>query len=289
MYDWVSQMKSTFWLVISSLLLVSLACTVTIPVEQVKTVPPQTLNIKEAPSQTNAPVNTTITMGAGNLNISGGGSGLVEGAVTYNVPDWKPTVTRTDMDLTIAQGTSMNNLLPPNNVINQWILKFGQNPIGLTIQAGAYTGTMDMSGIPLTNLSISDGASHTKVSFKSTNPGKMQLFSYKTGASTIELEGLGNANFSEMTFDGGAGNYTLDFTGKLQQAASVQITSGVSDITVIVPNGTPCEVIVHGEMNSISPQGAWTINNKIYRLQGEGPGLIINVEMGVGSLKLINR
>ena len=74
----------------------------------------------------------------------------------------------------------------------------------------------------------------------------MSLFKYSTGASNITLEGLANANCSQFIFRSGAGAYTLDFSGELTRDMMVTIESGVSSITIIVPEGTSAVLTTNG-------------------------------------------
>ncbi len=282
-------MKPVIWIITGLLAIITLACSVSIPAARMQTGETQTLNVSEAaPSgQGNTPVQLSISMGAGNLQIGSGATGLIEGSIKYNVAEWKPTVSNQGSTVSITQGTNFSNQLPPQNVVNDWQLKLGQTPIDLTINAGAYDSTLNLGGIPLTGLTINDGASNANISFATPNPARMQQLAYKTGASTINLTGLGNANFADMSFEGGAGSYTLDFSGKLLQPSNVRISSGVSNFKIIVPATTACKVVMTGAMNSISTQGGWTVSDKTYSLPGQGPVLNITVELGVGSLELI--
>ena len=107
--------------------------------------------------------------------------------------------------------------------------------------------------------------------------------------SQVELIGLANANFKEMTFGGGAGSYTLDFTGTLMQDAKVTVTSGVSSMKIIIPNGTRSQVTLTGGLNNVDQSGTWTVKDKVYQTDGTGPLVSITVEMGVGNLELIHQ
>jgi hypothetical protein len=283
-------MKSPIWIALIVFMVTALACSISLPVDTAKTGETQTLNINEpAPTNSAAPAKLNVAMGAGTLQVTGGGAGLVEGAVRYNVADWKPVVTRQSDGASIKVDAQLTKSIPSNNVINDWNLKLGNTPMDFTLQAGAYSGTVDLSGIPLTNLSITDGASSTKVLFNTPNPVKMTNLSYKTGASTVELDGLANANFSEMTFDGGAGSYTLDFSGNLQQQANVLITAGVSNVTINVPANSNSRITITGALNDINADGTFTIDGKIYKTEGSGPQLNITVDMSVGSLALVSK
>lgn len=278
-------MKNTIWIVLGILVMVSLACNVTVPVQRMQAGPTETLNINEPAT----PVLTkmTISMGAGRLEINGGAAGLIEGTIQYNVPEWKPTVNHQGNELSITQGTNVGNKLPPENIVNDWNLKLGKSPTDLTINAGAYDSQLDLSGLALTNLAINDGAANGKVVFNSPNPEKMQLLSYKTGASTIKLTGLGNANFSEMTFSGGAGDYTLDYSGKLSRDGHVTISSGASQVNVIIPKDMNCVVTVNGAINDVASTGEWSASGNTYTHQGQGPMLRITASLSVGSLKIV--
>jgi hypothetical protein len=277
-----------FITLVGLLALSTLACSVTTnaPSIRAQTGPTQTMTINEnAPSD--AP-KLSIGMGAGKLNISGGSDALVSGEVRYNVAQLKPTIVRDSNSVTIKQEAEKFATLG-TGVINDWSLKLGKMPMDLTINAGAYEGTVDLTGIALTNLEINDGASKAKVSFNEPNKQTMESLTYKTGASDVTLLGLGNANLKRMTFGGGAGAYTLDFSGKLQQDASVDVSSGVSSMKIIIPKGTHAVVKTTGALSNVDQQGSWSVTDHTYETTGEGPLLTINVEMGVGSLQLVNQ
>ncbi len=276
-------------LVITVFVMVSLACSVTVnmPKEE-ETGPAEIVEINEA-APAESPAELIINMGAGELNIQSGAQNLVEGTVEYNVVAWKPEIVHDGSEIRISQGDMKNFTFgKAGNLVNQWDLRLGAMPIDLTIEAGAYESDLDLTGLSLTGLRITDGASSNNVVFTAPNPVRMDRFTYETGASSIKLEGLGYANFDEMTFQGGAGNYTLDFTGPLQDDARVYIDGGLGNFTIIVPPTTAARIIVDGGLKNVSPQGTWNVRNGEYRTDGEGPLLRIEVNIGVGNLTLIS-
>jgi hypothetical protein len=117
----------------------------------------------------------------------------------------------------------------------------------------------------------------------------MDTFRYTTGASSVKLNGLANANFENLVFKGGAGDYTLDFSGELQRDATVDITAGVCRLEIVVPEGTAVKIKLSGGLSDVRTEGTWSVNDKTYALSGEGPTLTINVDMGIGSLTLISK
>lgn len=265
----------------------TLACPFSVPRVLPFTIETQTLEIDEPAPPGTDPVRVTIEMGAGNMSLRGGGAGLIEGSVKYNVADWKPKLSRTDRRLEIRQESRLPSGLPTRNVLNEWSLRLGEVPMQLAISAGAYEGMLDFSGVALTSLEITDGASRARVLFDTLNPQPMTKFYYKTGASSVELIGLANANFSDMEFSCGAGSYTLDFSGELQRDANVRINGGVSNIIVIIPAGTPSEVTISGVVSNVNLSGTWTVSGNTYRTGGEGHRLNIQIEMGIGNLELV--
>jgi N-terminal domain of toast_rack, DUF2154 len=283
-------MKRPLLTVMIIILLATLACTTSINVPTIKTGSTQTIPINEPVSGVKD-AQITIGMGAGTLSLSGGADGLVDGDIKYNVVEWKPTVTRNGNKLDISQEkiTGFSGI-PSSDVINDWTFKLNNViPLDLIVNAGAYKGKLDLSGLRLTNLEINDGASETTVTFDSLNPVTMDTLAYKTGASKVELDGLANANFTAMTFEGGAGDYHLDFTGTLKQDASVTVKTGISNLTIIIPAGMVAKITNQGALNNITTQGIWTLDGSTYTTSGEGPTLTIDLQVGVGNLTLTHQ
>lgn len=234
----------------------------------------------------------TLTLGAGTLALDGGGEGLVNGTVDYNVAEWKPVVETDGTTVTVRQGGDTNgnfNAWPGGTVVNDWQLTLGDLPLDLNVQAGAYQGNLNLGGVPLQRLEINDGAATSNVRFDEANPEKMSELIYKTGASTVTLTGLANANFETMSFDGGAGAYTLDFSGDLQRDATVKISSGVSTLTLIIPAGTHAVITSDSALSSVTTTGEWSTSGSTYTAAGDGPTLTISVDTGVSTLNLIRK
>lgn len=284
-------MKSrSMWMIgllLIALALPSLACSITVNLpDRVKTGSTQTFEISEDAPAGNETTKIHLEIAAGELKVSGGATQLIAGSVRYNVTEWEPTVSREDNQIDVIQGSEESINLPGKDVINEWDLSLGNFPIDLEVKAGAYQGMLDLSGVPLVNLSISDGASKGTVRFDTLNPALMERLTYKTGASQVELEGLGNANVQEIVFEGGAGSYTLDFSGDLQQDLTVKLSAGMSNVRINVPEDANVEVIVGGGLSNVSVSGTWTTTGDTYRRTGSGPKITITVSMGLGNLEL---
>jgi hypothetical protein len=265
------------------------ACGINIDLPFVQKVGPEvtdTINVP-VPGDASQVTNLSLKFGAGTLNLDPGSDALVSGTATYNLSDFKPTVTVDGSNVLIEQGNWRLTGIPDlSKIKNKWVLALGSAPLALTIDAGAYQAEYELGGLSLTRLSISDGAADTTLNFASPNLVEMSLLSYSTGASNVSLTGLANANFSSLKFNSGAGNYTLDFAGQLQRDASVHVSTGISNLTLVVPSGIPTQITVEGSLSNITHDSNWARNNNVYTQAGTGPQLTIVVEIGAGNLTL---
>jgi hypothetical protein len=279
-------------LAIMTLALVSLACsfTINLPGTEVKTGPTEIENIN-VPYLTDrqAIADVTLHFGAGNLSLQPGATdALISGTAKFNVADFNPTISIDSNNINIEQGNIQLTGIPYINtdIVNDWTLSLGERPMSLVIKAGAYTGNYELGGLSIHSLSISDGASKVELSFSKPNLIEMTSLNYTTGASSVSMSGLGNANAATVSFNGGAGSYTLDFSGQLQRDVTVNVDSGVSSVTIIVPPGTPAQVDTASSLISVSTSGSWEQHGNLYQLSGSGYTISVQVKMGAGSLKL---
>jgi hypothetical protein len=234
------------------------------------------------------PARLRLEFGAGELILNPGGSArLVDGTATYNIRDFRPQIDQDDLEVRIRQGDYEFITAPTlRNLKNVWDLELGAVPMDLTIRAGAYKGRMELGGLSLTSLTVEDGAAEVELAFSEPNLGAMSVLQYRTGASNISLRGLANANFHTMVFDSGAGNYTLDFSGELQQDATVSLSSGLSNVTLVIPEGVRASIAIDGGLTNVSPGPDWERRGDAYTQAGTGPTLTILVEMGAGNLTI---
>ena len=276
---------------IISLALVSMACGVTInlPVDQITTGPTQTEEINVTAPVTDT-ADLTLTFGAGELDVqSGSEDALVSGTATYNVPEFKPKIKVDSQKVRLETGNLDIHGIPTfknSDIINKWDLKLSDQPMELTINAGAYQGDIDLGGLALKSLEVNDGAAETVLKFSEPNKTEMETLRYITGASNVKLSGLANANFTSMIFRSGAGNYTLDFSGVLQRDAVVTVESGFSQLIIIVPEGTSAKVLFKGGLTNMELSGSWKKSGDAYVLGSGSPLITISMDMGAGNLSL---
>jgi len=281
-------MKKQLILPVLALIIAGIACS--IQNVQMETIDTQIVEISEPLPGNNDETKLVFQMTGGEFSINPGTEGLVEGTITYNVEQWEPEFTRSSNLFEIKQVEPLRITgIPSDEVKNKWDLSLTRNiPINLQIEGGASDNDFDFTGLQLTNLTIKQGASDTSIRFDSPNPIVMEELSYTTGASSAEILGLGFANFKRMTLSGGAGDYTLDFTGALSQDAVVDIKAGISNITIIIPAGMNAIIINKGTISNINSEGTWLLTDDTYTTMEEGMTLTINLDMAVGNVNLIH-
>lgn len=284
--------RRMIFLAIIVVALATLACSINInlPSTQVKTGPTETQNINiPLLRDKQAIANVTLNFGAGSLNIQPGATtDLISGTVKYNVTDFKPTITIDSNTIKVEQGNLKITGIPTfnSNVVNKWDLALSNAPMSLAIKAGAYQGEYELGGLSIHQLDVTDGASKVNLSFSKPNQVQMTSLQYLTGASEVSLKGLANAYTTDLTFRSGAGNYTLDFSGELRSDMNVNIDSGVSQVTVIVPQGTNVQVLTETGLMTVSTSGGWQQQGTTYSVSGSGNTITIHVKMGAGNLRL---
>lgn len=281
-------MKKRLFAVSITLFLATLACS--LQNVQLETIEPQIVFVSE-PFPANPGVTELVfKMTGGEFNITPGAEGLVSGTIKYNVEQWQPEFDRRDNYLEIRQTNPFRlDGIPLGDVENIWELALTDAlPLNLTIEGGASENSFDLTGLSLTKLKILQGASDTTIHFDVLNPSRMDDFSFTTGASSAKIYGLANANFKQMTFSGGAGDYTLDFGGTLAQDAVVNIKAGVSNFTLIIPAGMQAIINNQGSVTNINTRGTWLVTDQTYTTQNEGYALTINLDMSVGNVTLIH-
>lgn len=283
-------MSKQILIAILALALVSLACgfSVTLP-GGVSVTPGATVtDAIDIPAPNARGISLSLNFGAGELALNpGAGNALVGGSATYNLPEFKPIINVEGGAVEIRQDNFRTSGLPNlDGLKNRWDLQLGGMPMDLSIQAGAYDGEFEFGGLALTSLTIKDGAADVALRFSEPNQAQMSLLRYETGASNVTLYGLGNANLASLNFSGGAGNYTLDFNGSLQRDAAITIESGVSNVTLVIPQNANVKMTVEAGLTNVSVPSGWSQSGNTYTQTGDGPTLTFVVKMGAGNLNV---
>ncbi len=176
---------------------------------------------------------------------------------------------------------------------NYWRLAFTDRiPIDFEMDIGACEAEFDFTGLKISGLSVDLGASSTEMTFRKPNPERISKINIDVGASELKIRGLANANFDRLSFDGGVGDFTLDFSGELKHRASVEIDVGLGSLTILLPEEVGVRIKEEGSFLSsfsINADGFEEVESKVYESEnfGETEGeLIFDIEIGLGSVEI---
>lgn len=188
-------------------------------------------------------VRAHLEMGAGELAISGGSSRLLDGAIEYNVPEWKPdmtyTITGDEGSLMLMQSTSVHSAM--GGVKYNWNLHFNNAiPLDLTIEMGAGDSNLNFSGMALRTLDVKMGAGESHMDF--TGNWKQNLTAtLQAGVGEAHLKlprevgvrvsvqgGLGEVEAPDFKRDGS--DYVNDAYGKSPVTLDIHIAGGIGEV-----------------------------------------------------------
>ena len=211
----------------------------------------------------------SIKFGAGKLDLISGQEDIFEGSFQYDKSMLKPDIRYEKLGetgiLTLSQSIKKDLDLPfPYK--NIWNLKLPSGiPLQLYINTATYSGDIDLTNLLIENFHLNSGAGQTDILFNQPNLIDLKNINIKTGASTIKILGLANANFDEMNFTGGAGSYTFDFSGNLNKKSKVNINAGAAKIILKIPSNMGTKIIFRNSPASkLDVRGFIKINDQTY-------------------------
>lgn len=163
-------------------------------------------------------------------------------------------------------------------------------PYELSLETGASQVDADLGGLPISRLSVKQGAGKLTLDFSAPNPTPMDRMSLGNGASGIEMHNLANANCAEMSIEGGVAGYRFDFGGTLQRDCQVRISTGVSGVELIVPPTTAAKIYAESVLGGIDVGDGFMKKEGAFwneaALAGRTPVLTIRANVALGGMKI---
>jgi len=174
---------------------------------------------------------------------------------------------------------------------NEWNLNFSQLlTYDFDIEMGAAESEFNLGGLKIRNLRLECGASKTLIDFSKPNPIVMDKLKIETGVSKFGAENLLNANFKEMRFEGGIGDYQLTFDGELEENTDVFIDVSLGALTIHIPSDVPFRIDCDKSiLSSLNVEGAYQKNERWYSVNfdGKDPFIDFTISSGVGSISIL--
>jgi hypothetical protein len=223
----------------------------------------QTVELGDADS-----VNVAIQMGAGELDVSGGASELLEATYTYNVEELNPQATFTGGRLEVKDSNvdeGIASLFDLDEYRNEWDLKLKEDvPMEMTVDLGAGRSNLVLGALALTGLNM-DG-----------------------GAGDVALHLNGSQSLSQLDLNMGAGVVTIDLTGEWQHDLDARIVGGLGDINLRLPGDVGVRIEVATGIGDVNASGL-TRDGNTYTNDAYGVSdvtLRIDIDGGVGQINL---
>jgi hypothetical protein len=241
-----------------------------------------------------------VRFGAGRLDIvPGTRRALVSGEAVYNNELFTPTV-RTEGGKTILSAGDghlelrefIDSWSKIRDHLNRWELELAPVPTELELELGASSASLDLGGLPLRRLKLSQGAADLTLDFDRPNPVEMAALTYNGGASRGTLRGLANANTPRVEVYGGGGAFNLDFSGRLRRDLAVKVEAGAGEVTMSFPLEADVEVTTHTGLAVVDFRGTWNRPSEhLYRHPGQradrGPRITVDASVLAGKLLLL--
>jgi hypothetical protein len=127
--------------------------------------------------------------------------------------------------------------------------------LAIDVQASAAETQLDLTGLPITTLAVSSGASDTRVRFDRPNPVRMKSLTLATGAASILVDRLGNANADEIVVRAGVGDVELDMAGTWLHDTELRAEVALGALTIRVPSDVGVRVETSRVLASFSHAG----------------------------------
>ena len=128
-------------------------------------------------------------------------------------------------------------------------------PLSLDLELGAVKSRVDLGGLALRRVRYRTGASETTLLFSRPNPEPCSELDLTAGAAAFHAWSLGNANCRTVSFDGGVGEVTLDFSGSWRGVMTAHLNVALGSLTLMLPRDAGIEVRVSRFLASFDRSG----------------------------------
>ncbi|MGC1105757.1 MAG: toast rack family protein [Candidatus Acidiferrales bacterium] len=199
-------------------------------------------------------VHAHLEMAAGELDVSGGTSSassqLLDGKISYNVPEWKP-----DLSYSVNDGQGSLMVMQPEHhhttmggAKYTWDLHFSNKvPLELAVEMGAGESKLDLADLELRNLDVQVGAGDSTIDL--TGEWKQDVsVSIQGGVGEVHVKlprdlgvrvtvegGLGSVDAPDFKRDGS--DYVNDAAGKTKNTIEVHISGGIGQVYLELGGG----------------------------------------------------
>ncbi|GMR12456.1 MAG: hypothetical protein BMS9Abin29_0645 [Gemmatimonadota bacterium] len=159
----------------------------------------------------------------------------------------------------------------------------------LQMDFGAVKADFDLGGLRLTDLSLTTGASQTRVDVSEPNPVEMDVARFEVGAAEFTARHLGNLNARSIKVDAGVGDISLGLTGRWQRDARLSVDMGLGSLELRLPEGLGVKIVKDTFLTSFDSEGLVKRGNAYYSVDYEDADrrLTIDIDAAFGSIDVV--
>lgn len=190
-------------------------------------------------------IEVDVGYGAGELTLRPGESGLLYRArfdydETFMVPTAEYEGGRLEIGLESAKQRRFGFGRSTDSSLDLWLA--GDVPMDLSLDFGAGTADLDLSGLRLRSLEVNTGASESEIRVGEVNPERMRSATVNVGAAELTFVGIGNLNAERIEIKAGLGSVTLGLDGEWPADAQISVGMGLGSLRIRIPAALGVEV-----------------------------------------------
>jgi hypothetical protein len=137
-------------------------------------------------------------------------------------------------------------------------------PLVIDMELGAVQAEIEMGGLAIQRASYHTGASETRFRWSRPNPVPCEDLTLRAGAAEFTATQLGNSNCERVSFEGGLGEVTLDFSGSWRRSMIASVNMGIGSLQLRLPRDVGVAVTVSRFLASFDAAGFTKRGNTYY-------------------------
>ena len=138
-------------------------------------------------------------------------------------------------------------------------------PLDLELDFGAGRAELDLTGLAVTGLRVTTGASESLIRVDEANRERMESAAINVGAADLHIHGVGNLNADVVTVKSGLGAVTLRLDGEWAGGGRLLVEMGLGALELQVPRSLGVRLIRPGSFLASFETEGLEKRGKVYR------------------------
>ncbi|MCD6205864.1 MAG: hypothetical protein J7L22_09395 [Candidatus Marinimicrobia bacterium] len=174
---------------------------------------------------------------------------------------------------------------------NHWRVAMTERiPGAYDIDLGLGKGSLDFTGIKVSDLNLECGLSDVSMEFSEKNQERIHSLVIQTGLGNVEAIGLSNTNMDRFDVECGLGSTKLRFDGDLTRDVRGKITVGLGSVTIQIPKEYAVQIEAESSfLSSLNFSGFREVDENVYRSRNwkdADKRIYMVIEIGLGSVDI---